>query len=87
MLTLVSSSQAIFRNFQWRSGQGRIKNQSFKFINVDKTGVYVDQFLLRNLIVSFIFTYDPRKFKKNRIWKSDDINWYDFGDKNSAFGG
>ena len=28
----------------------------------------------------------PRRYK-NRISKSDVINWYDFGDDNSSFGG
>ena len=37
MVTLVWSSQAVFRSFQRRSGQGQVKKgQIFKFINVDK---------------------------------------------------
>ena len=67
MVTLVWSSEAIFRSFHRRSGQGQIKNAKFfNFISVDKKGVYLDQFLLRNLRVSF-FTYDPQKLQKNRI--------------------
>ena len=42
----------------------RLKGTFFKFINVDKKGAYLDQFLLRNLVVSFVFTYDPQKLQK-----------------------
>ena len=48
--------------FQRRSGQGQVKKgQIFKFINVDKKGIYLDQFWLRNLMMSFVFAYDPQK--------------------------
>ena len=43
MVKLVWSSEAVFRSFQRRSGQGQIKKgQIFKFINVDKKGIYLD---------------------------------------------
>ena len=58
MVTLVWSSDAIFRSFYRRSGQGQVKKvQIFKFINVDKKGIYLDQFWLRNLMVSFVFFF------------------------------
>ena len=64
MVTLVWSSEALFGSFQRRSGQGQvIKGQIFKFINVDKKGIY-RQFWLRNLMVSFVFAYDPQKLQK-----------------------
>ena len=49
-------------------------------------GIYIDQFLFRNLMVSFVVTYGPKKLQQLRL-KSDVINWYDFGDKNRPFGG
>ena len=62
MVTLVWSSEAVFRSFQRRSGKGQVKKgQIFKFINVEKKGIYLDQFWLRNLMVSFVFAYDPQK--------------------------
>ena len=62
MVTLVWSSEALFRSFQRRSGQGQVKKgQIFKFLNVDKKDIYLDQFWFRNLIVSFVFAYDPQK--------------------------
>ena len=65
MVTLVWSSDAVFRSFQRRSGQGQVKKgQIFKFINVDKKGVYLDQLWLRNIMVSFVFAYDPQKLQK-----------------------
>ena len=67
MVTLVWSSEAFFRSFQRRQGQCEAKKgQIFKFINVDKKCIYIDQFWLRNLMVSFVFAYDPRSYK-NRI--------------------
>ena len=52
MVTLVWSSETVFRSFQRRSGQGQVKKgQFFKFINVGKKGIYLDQFWLRNLMV------------------------------------
>ena len=64
MVTLVWSSEAVFRSFQRRSGQGQVKKgQIFKFINVDKKDVYLDQLWLGNLMVSFVFWYDPQKLK------------------------
>ena len=51
MATLVWSSEAVFRSFQRRSGQGQVKKgQIFKFINMDKKGIYLAQFWLRNLM-------------------------------------
>ena len=68
MVTLVWSSEAVFRSFQRRSGQGQVKKgQIFKFINVDKKGIYLDQFWLRNLMVSFVFAYDPQKLQKSHL--------------------
>ena len=62
MVTLVWSSEALFRSFQRRSGQGHIKKgQIFKFIKVDKKDIYLDQFWLRNLMVSFVFAYHLQK--------------------------
>ena len=70
MVTLVWSSEAVFRSFQSRSGQGQVKKgQIFKFINVDKKGIYLDQFWLRNLMVSFVFVYDPQKLQKSHLKK------------------
>ena len=64
MATLVWSSEAVFRSFQRRSGQGQVKKgQILKCINVDKTGIYLDQYWLRNLMVSFVFA----RSYKNRI--------------------
>ena len=37
-------------------------------------------------MVSFFLRTTPRSYK-NRIWKNDVINRYDFGDKNTPFGG
>ena len=43
MVTLVWSSETVFRSFQRRSGQGQVKKgQIFKFINVDKKGINLD---------------------------------------------
>ena len=65
MVTLDWSSETLFRSFQRRSGQGQVKKgQIFKFLNVDKKGIYHDQFWLRNLKVSFVFAYDPQKVQK-----------------------
>ena len=87
MVTLVWSSEAVFRSFQRRSGQGQVKKgQIFKFINVDQKGIYLDQFWLRNLMVSFVFAYDPQKLQKSQWKKNDVINRYDFGDENTLFG-
>ena len=70
MVTLVWSSEALFRSFQRRSGQGQVKKgQIFKFLNVDKKGIYLDQFWLRNLMVSFVFAYDPQKLQKSHLKK------------------
>ena len=70
MVTLVWSSEAVFRSFQLRSGQGQVKKgQIFKFINVDKKGIYLEQFWLRNLMVSFVFAYDPPKLQKSHLKK------------------
>ena len=63
-----------------------MKGQIFKFINVDKKGIYLDQFWLRKLMVSFVFAYDPQKLQKSNL-KNDIINGYDFGDKSTSFGG
>ena len=88
MVTLVWSSETIFRSFQRRSGQGQVKQgQIFKFINVDKKGINLDQFRLRNLMVSFVFAYDPQKLQKSHLKKNDVINGYAFGDKNTPFRG
>ena len=57
MVTLVWSSEALFKlsaKVRSRSGQ---KGQIVKFIHVDKKGVYLDQFWLRNLMVSFVFAF------------------------------
>ena len=87
MATLVWSSEAVFRSFQRRSGQGEVKNgQIFKFINVDKKGIYLGQFWLRNLMVSFVFAYDPQKLQKSHL-KNDVINRYGFGDKKHSIWG
>ena len=70
MVTLVWSSEAVFRSFQRRSGQGQVKKgQIFKFINVDKKGIYLDQFWLRNIMVLFVFAYDPQKLRKSHLEK------------------
>ena len=70
MVTLVWSSEALFRSFQQRSGQGQIKKgQIFKFLNVDKKGIYLDQFWFGNLMVSFVFSYDPQKLQKSHLKK------------------
>ena len=70
MVTLVWSSEAVFRSFQRRSGQGQVKKvKFFKFINVDKKGIYLDQFWLRNLMVSFVFAYDAQKLQKSHLEK------------------
>ena len=70
MVTLVWSSETVFRSFQRRSGQGQVKKgQIFKLINVDKNGIYLDQFWLRNLMVSFVFAYDPQKVQKSHVKK------------------
>ena len=70
MITLVWSSEALFRSFQRRSCQDQvIKGQIFKFINVDKKGIYLDQFWLRNLMVSFVFAYEPQKLQKSHLKK------------------
>ena len=52
---------------------------------MDKEGIYLNQFWLSNLMVSFVFAYDPPKLQKNRI-KNDVINGYDFGDKTLHLG-
>ena len=52
--------------FRSRSGQ---KGQIFKFINVDKKGIYLDQFWLRNLMMSFVFAYGPQKLQKSHLKK------------------
>ena len=70
MVTLVWSSETVFRSFQRRSGQGQVKKgQIFKFINVDKKGINLDQFRLRNLMVTFVFAYDPQKLQKSHLKK------------------
>ena len=70
MVTLGWSSEALFRSFQRRSGQGQVKKgQFFNFINVDKKGIYLHQFWLRNLMVSFVFAYDPQTLQKSHLKK------------------
>ena len=70
MVTLVWSSEAVFRSFQRRSGQGQVKKgKIFNFINVDKKGIYLDQFWLRNLMVSFVFAFHPQKLQKSHLKK------------------
>ena len=70
MATLFWSSEAVLRSFQRRSGQGQVKKgQIFKIINVDKKGIYLDQFWLRDLMVSFVFAYDPQKLQKSHLKK------------------
>ena len=65
MATLVWLSEAVFRSFQRRSGQGQVKKgQIFKFLKVDKKGICLDQFWLRSLMGSFVFAYDPQKVQK-----------------------
>ena len=60
MVALVWSSEAIFRSFS----EGQVKKgQIFKFINVDKKGTYLDQFWLRNLMVSFFCVRPPEVTK------------------------
>ena len=87
-LTLVWSSETVFRSFQRRSDQGQVKKgQIFKFINVDIKCIYLDQFWLKSLMMSFVFAYDPQKLQKSHL-KNDAINRYnDFGNKNTPFGG
>ena len=64
MVTLVWSYETLFRGFQRRSGQGQVKKcKIIKFINVDKKGIYLDQFWLRNLMVSF-FCVRPSEVTK-----------------------
>ena len=88
MVTLVWSSEARFRRFQRRSGQDMAKKrQIFKCINNDKNCIYLNQFWLRNLMVSFGFAYDPQKLQKSHLKKNNVINGYDFGDKDTPFGG
>ena len=62
------------------------KGQIFKFIDVYKKGINLDQFRLRNLMVSFVFAYDPQKLQKSHL-KNYVIIGYAFGDKNTSFGG
>ena len=51
-------------------GQGQVeKGQIFKFINVDKKSISLDQFWLRNLMVSFVFGYDPQTLQKSHLKK------------------
>ena len=56
---------------------------------MDKSGQkkVLDQFLLRNLMVSFVSFRGTSRNSTNRICNNDVINWYDFGDKNSPLGG
>ena len=69
MVTLVWSSEAVLRSFQRRSGQGQVKKgQIFKFINVNNKGIFLDQFWLRNLMMSF-FAYEPQKLQKSHLKK------------------
>ena len=87
MVTLVWSSEAVFRSFQRRSGQGQVKKgQIFKFINVDKKGVYLDQFLAQESNGVIGFCVRPPEVTKIAFEKNDIINGYDFGDKNTPFG-
>ena len=51
-----------------RSTSGK-KGQILKFINVDIKGIYLDQCWLRNLMVSFVFVYDPQKLQKSHLKK------------------
>ena len=37
-------------------------------------------------MLSFVFAYDSQKLQKSHL-KNDVINGYDFGDKNTLFGG
>ena len=48
-----------------RSRSGQKSLFFFKFMHADKKGVYLDQFLLRNIMVSIAFTYDatPKSYK------------------------
>ena len=69
MVTLVGSSEALFRSLQRESGKKGKKGQIFKFINVNKKDIYLDQFWLRKLMVSFVFAYDPQKLQKSHLKK------------------
>ena len=45
MVKLVWSSEAVFKSFQRRSGQGQVKKgKIFKLINVDKKGISLTSF-------------------------------------------
>ena len=60
----------LFRILQRRSDQGQVKKgQIFKVINVDKKGIYLDQLWLRNLMMLFVFAYDPQKSQKSHLKK------------------
>ena len=69
-----------------RSRSGK-KCQIFNFINVDKKGIFLDQFWLRNLMVSFVFCVRPPEVTKIAFEKDDVINGYDFGDKKHSIWG
>ena len=62
------ASEAVFRSFQRRSGQGQVKKgQIFKFINVDKKGIYLDQFWLTESNGVICFCVRPPPSFKNCI--------------------
>ena len=51
-----------------------------------KKCAYLDQCVLRNLMLSFVFTYDPQRKLQKIALKSDVINWYNFEDKQPIWG-
>ena len=67
MVTLVWSSKTVFRSFQRRSGQGQVKKgKIFKFINVDKNDIFIDQFD-SGIYWCHFFAYDPQKLQKSHL--------------------
>ena len=62
MVTLVWSYEAIFKSFQRRSGQGPAKK--YQILNIHKkVPTYLDQFFLRNPMVSIVLRTITRSYK------------------------
>ena len=47
----------------------RLKRSNFQIYKCGQKVIYHDQFKLRNLMVSFVFTYDPQKLQKSHLKK------------------
>ena len=68
IMVLFVLSENISNRLQWKSGHGRLKNgQILKLKNVNKKGVFLVQFNLKNAMVSFVPLWDILNHCKSHV--------------------